>query len=85
MIVYVTEGEDHGNVVLLNHEGGEFDRAVLGRSLRDFLAAWMRLGCPGPESWELEVLYDYDEQRLNPNSPAAKKWLKAVTTSAGAR
>ena len=80
MVVYVAEGEDKGNVVLLDHEGGDFDRAVLGRSLRDFLCSWMVLGCPGPESWDLEPLYDFDEQRLNPDSAIARKWLKAVRT-----
>jgi hypothetical protein len=78
VIVLVTDGEDRGSVVLLDHEGGDFDRAVLGRSLREFLCAWLSLGCPGPESFVLQDLYDYDEQRLAVGSPAAKLWLRAI-------
>lgn len=78
VVVLVTKGEDRGSVVLFDHEGGNFDRAVLGRSLREFLCAWLSLGCPGPESFTLEELYDYDEQRLGVESPRAKLWLRAI-------
>lgn len=78
VVVLVTEGEERGFVVLLDHEGGDFDRAVLGRSLREFLCAWLSLGCPGPESFTLEDLYDHGEQRLTVGSTRARLWLRAI-------
>lgn len=64
-IVFEVTGDDDGMVMYLDHERGEFDRVVLDQSSRSFVETWFRLGCPGPEHWELAPFYDYDSQKIS--------------------
>ena len=78
-IVVADQSDDPTDLVMyLDHEGGDFDRVLLAPTLEEFMNVWVQLGCPGPESWELEPLFDYDEQKLSLETPTAVAWRKVI-------
>lgn len=81
-LIFADEPGEPSLVLYLDHEGGGFDRVQLASTLQDFLDTWTALGCPGPESWELERFYDYEAQRLSVAAGAGPAWLRLL---AGAR
>lgn len=74
MVILVTDGPHRGKVTYLNHEGGDFDQAVLGPTLQEFLDTWIGLGCLGPDYGTWEVFYDTEAQRLSTEGDAARQW-----------
>ena len=74
MVILVTDGPHRGKVIYLNHEGGDFDQAVLGPTLQELLDTWIGLGCPGPDYGAWEVFYDTEAQRLSLEGDAARQW-----------
>jgi len=77
-ITIATQGAFAGRVVYADHEGGKFDRQVLGESLLEFLDVWCHLGCPGPESWALAPFYDESSRRLSLEVRNSRIWLAAI-------
>jgi hypothetical protein len=78
VIVFETDGRDDGVAMYLDHERGEFDRVVVGASTSGFVESWIRLGCPGPESWELAPFYDYEAQTLSTKADVARAWIEVL-------
>jgi cell wall assembly regulator SMI1 len=73
-IVLARDDDEPGEVIYLNHEGDEFDKAILANSLDEFLNVWVPLGCPGPEYWELQTFFDFDAQRLSLDTETSRQW-----------
>ena len=60
----------------LSHDDPEAMGMILGRSFDDFMDAWSRLGCIGPEIWQLQFFlgpFGLDPESVN--SQAFQVWL----------
>lgn len=69
-----TEPHADPPVVYLSHEGGSGHGVRLGHTFADFLVRFTRLGCPGPEDWEIEPLLTGTPPMLDPSCAAARRW-----------
>jgi hypothetical protein len=71
-------------VVYLSHDG---DTDVHGRRLgldfTDFMTRWSNLGCPGPDFYLLEPLYDHRRRLLRDSGPAVDRWKAWVGEGEG--
>lgn len=67
-----------GRVVYLSHDGDLTHGMVLGRSFAEFFDNFVRLGCPGPESWALEPFTHGKSTGLDAESEVARQWLHVV-------
>jgi hypothetical protein len=63
-----------GRVVYLSHDEGEGHGYVLGRDVFEFLDAWTRLGCPGPEDWQWLPFVAAAGEGLDPDSESGLAW-----------
>ena len=63
-----------GPVVYMSHEDSEGHGNILGRNFIDFIDRWSRLGCPGPEDWQMMPFIADQKSCLDPNSNNAKRW-----------
>lgn len=68
-----------GCVVYLSHDGDEdLHGMILGKNFADFMGHWSKLGCVGPQGWELEhfiVEGAYGINSLSANASIWRKWL----------
>lgn len=73
----MSEGPHHGSVVYLCHdEYCEIHGKRLGDDFADFIAKWSRIGCVGPEGWEIEKFYADDQIQVDGERAAAwRAWL----------
>jgi cell wall assembly regulator SMI1 len=62
-----------GIVVYLDHDEGPMHGRRLGKSFATFVELFTNLGCPGPESWELEPFLG--ARGLTAKSTAATTWV----------
>lgn len=63
-----------GRIVYLSHDDGEGHGYVLGQDPFDFLDAWTRLGCPGPEDWQWLPFVAAGGKGLDPDSEPGIAW-----------
>lgn len=74
MIAIDLESAD-GFVTYLSHEGDErLHGKVLGVNFADFMERWSRLGCVGPEDWQLEPFIEDTSTGINLLGVNASKW-----------
>ncbi len=79
VIALVSKGEYLGDVIYLNHEGGELVLGRLASSLEEFLNTWVSLGCPGPDFCELEDFFDSETQTLSLRKVESQEWAKILS------
>lgn len=66
----------NGSVVYLDHDEGPMHGRRLGKSFTSFVGLFTTLGCPGPESWELEPFLG--AAGLTVGSVSATEWINWV-------
>lgn len=66
--------DDAGRVVYLSHDDGEGHGYVLGQNVFDFLDAWTRVGCPGPEDWQWLPFVASSGEGLDPDAEPGVAW-----------
>jgi hypothetical protein len=66
--------DGEGRVRYLSHDDGWGHGRVLGRDVFDFLEAWTRLGCPGPEDWQWLPFVAPDGEGLDPDGDNGRTW-----------
>lgn len=76
MVVITDTGAARSRVIFCDHEGGEFDGAILASSLYEFMHIWCRLACPDID--DLRHFYDPRTERLSLASPAAREWRRVL-------
>lgn len=70
--------DNRGAVVYLTHDGESLHGYVLGESFTSFLDRYIRLACPGPEWWVLELFTNEQTTPLDPDSELAQRWLEVI-------
>jgi hypothetical protein len=76
VVLFDDDPGDPGEVMYLNHEHGDGDRAILATSFARFLQVWVPLACPGPDFEDLVDFYDFDAQELSLDTEEAREWVR---------
>jgi cell wall assembly regulator SMI1 len=69
---------DYTPVVYLSHDGGEGHGYILGEDFKDFIDKWTRVGCTGPEDWQMIPFIADSVSGINPDSEHAIKWRDII-------
>lgn len=65
-------------VVYLSHDDGEGHGFVLGKDFKQFIDNWTKIGCPGPEDWQMIPFVDNSINGINPESKNAIEWRNII-------
>jgi hypothetical protein len=74
MIGVDLRGRSECPVVYLDHEIMTGPAWRLGNNYIDFIDRWTRLGCPGPEGWQMIRFLPSAVTGLEPDGENARKW-----------
>lgn len=69
--------QGRGRVIYLDHEGGDDHGCLLGPDIVTVMNNWTRIGCVGPEFWNLEPFLDR-EKGIDGFGKAALEFRKAL-------
>ncbi len=67
---------DMENVVYLSHDDGPLHGAKLADSFEEFISLWTNIACIGTESEQLQVLYDFQSEKLLKNGDKKDRWMQ---------
>ncbi|MBP89732.1 MAG: SMI1/KNR4 family protein [Planctomycetaceae bacterium] len=76
VIAFDLKGGDDPPVVYLSHEDGECHGYRLGDNFIDFVDRWTRIGCPGPEDWQMSPFLASPQSGFGTDSTNASEWRK---------
>lgn len=76
-----TSANGRGRVIYLDHEGGDDHGRLLGPDIVTVMNNWARIGCVGPEIWNLEPFLDR-EKGIDGFGKAAHDFRKTLGLSA---
>ncbi|MBI3828423.1 MAG: SMI1/KNR4 family protein [Planctomycetes bacterium] len=77
VIAFYSRGTEDPQMIYLSHDGCTSHGYKLGENFIDLMSRWSKIGCPGPEDWQLLKFMSGKNTFLDPTCPNAFLWREA--------